>query len=405
MRRPPLAPSGRLACTGMSASRSAGKLRILIAGAGVAALEAALALHDLAAQHVATTVLAPAREFVYRPMAVREPFAYPRARRYPVERIVADAGGELLHGELAWLDPPARVAHTSAGTAIEYDALIIALGGVLRPRYEHALTIDDRRLDETLAGLLQDVEGGYARRIAFVSPGRMAWQLPIYELALMTAGRAYDSGLELETTIVTPEDSPLAIFGERASRAVAEALERRGIETVTSAYAEVPGAKEVVVNPGDRRIQVDRIVALPELYGPPLRGLPLAEHGFIHVDQYMQVPDAGPVYAAGDAIDFQIKHGGLASEQADVAATQVAALAGADVQTEPFTPVIRGMLLTDSRPIYLTARITGGQGFSSVVSDTPTWSPPSKIAARYLGPYLDELDRRPEAGAARSGDV
>jgi sulfide:quinone oxidoreductase len=57
-------------------------------------------------------------------------------------------------------------------------------------RYEHAITIDGRRLGEAFHGLLQDVEGGYIRAIAFVSPGRMAWPLPIYELALMTAARA-----------------------------------------------------------------------------------------------------------------------------------------------------------------------------------------------------------------------
>ena len=38
------------------------------------------------------------------------------------------------------------------------------------------------------------------------------------------------------------------------------------------------------------------------------------------------------MYAAGDASDFPIKHGGLASQQADAAAEAIAALAGADVR-------------------------------------------------------------------------
>ena len=29
------------------------------------------------------------------------------------------------------------------------------------------------------------------------------------------------------------------------------------------------------------------------------------------------------------------------------------------------------MLLTDAKPAYLTAKITGGQGFSSEITDTP----------------------------------
>ena len=51
------------------------------------------------------------------------------------------------------------------------------------------------------------------------------------------------------------------------------------------------------------------------------------------------------------------------------------------------------MLLTGAKPAYLTAHIAGGQGFSSEITDTPTWSPPTKIAAKYLAPYLDTLDR------------
>jgi flavin-dependent dehydrogenase len=52
-------------------------LQVLIAGGGVAGLEAALALEDLAKDRVSTTLLAPAREFVYRPMTVRESSWFP----------------------------------------------------------------------------------------------------------------------------------------------------------------------------------------------------------------------------------------------------------------------------------------------------------------------------------------
>ncbi len=365
----------------------------MIVGGGVAALETALALHELAPERLATTVIAPATEFVYRPLAVREPFAYPPANRYPLVPIVHDAGAELLADSLEWIEPAKQLLHTTSGAAIEYDALMLALGAQARPRYEHALTIDDRRLDETMHGLIQDIEGGYVKSIAFVAPARLPWQLPLYELALMTAARAYDMGIELAATIITPEATPLAIFGATASDAVGERLRQAGIATINSAYAEVPRAGEVVVNPGDRRLLCDRVVALPELYGPPVRGIPLGEHGFIRVDPYGQVPGVGPIYAAGDAVDFAVKHGGLASQQADAAAQSIAALAGAPLTPEPFQPVIRGMLLTGEKPLYITAHLTGGHGFSSELTDAPTWSPPSKIAAKYLAPYLDGLDR------------
>lgn len=370
------------------------KLRVIVAGGGVAALEAVLALADLAGDRTDVTVLAPNDEFVYRPMTVREPFAYGAARRYGLAPIVRDAGAKLLGDELVSVDSAQQTIRTGGDDSIEYDALILALGAKVTKRYAHALTIDDRHLDETLHGLIQDVEDDYVHRLAFVSPGRMAWPLPLYELALMTAGRAYDMDIELSVTIVTPEDAPLSIFGATASEAVSARLQKAGIETITSAYAEIPAQGQIVINPGDRRLQVDRVVALPELYGPVIRGIPLAEHGFIRVDAHCQVPDAGPIFAAGDATEFAIKYGGIAAQQADTAAQAIAALAGAALTPEPFEPVIHGILLTAEKPLYLTAQITGGHGFSSEVTDAPTWSPPSKIAARYLAPCLDEYDRQ-----------
>jgi sulfide:quinone oxidoreductase len=376
----------------MTSQESTSKLRVLIVGGGVAALETALALKELAPELTETALLAPNSEYVMRPMTVREPFSFPRAQRYPLASIAHDAGAELIADELTWIEPARKLVHTSGGRELEYDTLVLALGGRITPRYKHAITIDDRRLDETLHGLIQDIEDGYVGHVAFVAPGRMAWPLPLYELALMSAGRAYDMNVELTTTVVTPEDSPLAIFGLPASAAVAELLARGRVNTITSAYAEVPHTGEVVINPGDRHLKVDRVVALPELYGPCVRGIPLSEHGFIRVDQHGRTLEHESVYAAGDATDFAVKHGGIASQQADAVAEAIAAEAGAELAPEPFHPIIRGMLLTAEQPRYLAARITGGAGFSSEISEQPLWSPPSKISSRYLTPYLDALD-------------
>jgi sulfide:quinone oxidoreductase len=368
------------------------QLRVLVVGGGVAAIETILALHDLAPDRVAVTVLAPNSEFVYRPMTVREPFAYAQARRYELAPIVRHAGAELIDGELGWVDREAQLVHTADERELPYDALVLALGARVTPRYTHCVTIDDRRMDEAMHGLIQDIEDGYVDSIAFVAPARMAWPFPLYELALMTAGRAYDMGVELETTIITAEDSPLGIFGTEVSKGVAALLERRHIKTINSAYVEVPGPGALVINPGDRRMHVKRIVALPELYGPSVRGVPISEHGFIRVNRFGRVPDGGPIYAAGDAIDFPIKQGGLGCQEADVVAESIAALAGADVDPQPFKPIIHGVLLTDEKPRYMSARIVGGQGESSHFSKTPPAGNEHKITARYLTPYLASLD-------------
>jgi sulfide:quinone oxidoreductase len=367
--------------------------KVLIAGAGVAGLEAAIALRELGGDHVSTTMIAPEREFVYRPMTVREPFGYAAAARYPLDEIARDIDVELVADSFGWLDPVGRVVHTDAGEQLSYDALLLALGARKRPRFKHTLTIDDTQLDDLLHGLIQDIEGGHVRRLAFIVPERMTWPLPIYELALLTARRAYDMNIELSITIATPEDAPLAIFGAAVSNAISRLLEDNGIVSITSVHCEVPEPGRVALRPGSRQLEADRIVALPKLYGPSVRGLPGKPRGFIPVDSRCRVHGVERVYAAGDATDFVIKHGGIAAQQADVAAQAIAALAGVADPPQPFNPSIHGILLTGDKPRYLSAHVTGRHGSSSEFTDTPTWSPVAKIAATYLAPYLDERDR------------
>jgi sulfide:quinone oxidoreductase len=209
----------------------------------------------------------------------------------------------------------------------------------------------------------------------------------------MTATRAYDMGVDVSITIATPEDAPLAVFGGAVSEAVQRLLEDRDILTLTSAHAGVPEPGRVSVHPGSRILHVDRVVALPQLSGPSMPGVPTdATGGFIAIDEHCRVRDLERVYAAGDATDFAVKFGGIAAQQADTAAEVIAALAGAPVQPHKFNPVIQGILLGAKKPLYLSAHITGGHGSSSEVSESPLWSPPTKIAARYLAPYLDSRD-------------
>ena len=367
--------------------------RVVIVGGGIAALETALALRDLAPKHVTLQLVAPNAEFSYRAMSVREPFAYAAPSRYSLAEIAADVDSELIVDAFAWVDSEKQTAHAEQNGALPYDALVLAMGAHARAVFVHALTVDDGRMEEVLHGIVQDVEGGYVRSLAFVAPGAMGWPLPIYELASMTARRAYDADMQVEITVITPEDRPLAVFGDEASQAVSTLLTDAGIAVVGSASADVPEAGLVVIRPGERRLRADRVIALPQLFGPAVRGLPGDEHGFIPVDPYGQVLGVPGVYAAGDATDYPIKHGGLAAQQADTVARSIAARAGAALTPEPFQPEIHGMLITGGKPVYLTARITGAHGFSSQISDQPTWTPPVKIAARYLAPYLDQRDR------------
>ena len=368
-------------------------LDVLIAGGGVAALEAMMALRELAGDRVRITLLAPERDFHYRPMAVAEPFTIAHARHVELKRIAADFDATVLRGAVAAVEPAERRVRTRAGTTIAYDVLVLACGTRMTPALEGAVTIDDRNLGGSLRGLVQDVEEGYVRDIAFVAPGEAFWPLPLYELALMTAHRAYDMNAEVEVSIVSPENAPLAMFGAGISDELSRLLSAAGIVFHGGSRAEL--AHDVLtLQPSGVRLRPGRVVALPHLEGPRLAGVPCDGQGFIAVDAIGAVSDLDGVYAAGDATSYPIKHGGIAAQQADVVAAAIAARAGAGVQPGPLRPVLRGMLLTGEDTVYLEAELAGGE-FRSTMSDVCPWEPATKIVARHLGPYLADADRTP----------
>jgi sulfide:quinone oxidoreductase len=339
------------------------------------------------------TLLAPEAEFVHRPETVGEPLAFASARRYALAAFASEVGAVLLADSFSWVDVAGRVAHTAGGAELPYDALLLAIGARLRPPFANAITIDDRRMDELLHGLVQDVEGGYVHSVAFISPNRFGWPLPIYELALMVARRAREMGVTTTVTVVTPEAAPLEIFGPAAGEAVAALAAPLGVTIVTSALAQVPEPGRVVLQPSDTRLEVDRVVAMPELHGPAVRGLPVGDHGFIPIDRHGAVTGVERVFAAGDATEYDIKQGGFSAVQADAAAESIAALAGADLEPRPFDVEIRGVLMSGGDPVYLSARLGGNHELHSHVSSDAGSMPAAKIAARYLGPYLERPDR------------
>ena len=66
------------------------RVRVLIAGGGVAALEALLALRALAGDRVAISLMSPEPELVYRPVTVAEAFGRAEAGTYQLADILAD---------------------------------------------------------------------------------------------------------------------------------------------------------------------------------------------------------------------------------------------------------------------------------------------------------------------------
>jgi sulfide:quinone oxidoreductase len=359
--------------------------QVLIAGAGVAALEAALALQALTEDEVSVELVAPEAEFTYRPLAVTEPFRVGEVKRFPLQRLAEAAGARLRTGSVAAVDPERKVVTLENGQELTYDILLLALGARPREAVTGALTFRGPQDGPAISALLDKTTAGEIRRIAFAVPTGAGWPLPLYELAVLTAEYVTAHATRgVEIFFVTPEDHPLGLFGPTASDAVSELLASREIQVKTSVtpIRFEAGALSIVA---ERPIAVDAVVALPQLEGPRLPGVPTDEHGFVPTDEYGWVLGLTDVYAAGDLTQFPLKQGGIATQQADAAASSIAADAGANVKPEPLRPVLRGLLITGLTPRFLRAEATGAH---SIVDTEPLWWPPAKIVGRYLTPFL-----------------
>jgi sulfide:quinone oxidoreductase len=363
-------------------------LRVLIAGGGVAALETMIALRDLAGPRVAITLLAPDQDFVYKPMSVEEPFAKAAPFTRPLAEIARDFDAELRNDTLSWVAPGQHAAFTTSGAEIEYDALVLTLGARRERPYERVTTFTGREDAERVHGLVQDVEEGYSKGIVFVVPPGVTWPLPLYELALMLSARSAQMSVEPTLTFVTPEESPLAAFGTDASTGVHAMLTDAGITVVTSAYASVQGVNTVIVRPSGDVITADRIVTVPTLHGTAPRGIAADADGFIPTDTHGRLNGVPDIYAAGDGTTFPVKQGGIATQQADAIAEVIAKRAGAHLEPRAFRPVMRSMLLTGGEPRFLRGEVSRGRDGISELADHALWWPPTKIAGRYLAPYL-----------------
>jgi sulfide:quinone oxidoreductase len=98
-------------------------------------------------------------------------------------------------------------------------------------------------------------------------------------------------------------------------------------------------------------------------------------------------------YAAGDVTTFPVKQGGVSTQQADAAAEAIAAELGCEIAPEPLDPILRGVLWTGAKPLYLSGHLAGGHGETSSAGDLPPWEggEEDKLVGRYLTPFLADL--------------
>lgn len=371
--------------------RPSGRQTVLIAGAGVGGIEAALALDDLSEGLLEVELYDKRGEFVFRPYTVGEPYGAVRSFRYALDDLSSGCGASLRRNAIDSVDPGRGEVTLDDGERRSYDHLIVATGSRLHWAVPGAVTFWGAN-EGGVSEVIEDLRDGHLRHLALTMSAGYSWALPLYELALLAVAELEKVGNgETRVTVVTPEDMPLEVFGRRAATQVAALLRERGVALINGAHPISFKNGRLRVAPV-RDIEADAVISLPCFQGQPPDGIPHDGNGFVGVDDHCKVIGLERVYAIGDVTTFPIKQGALATQQADTVAEAIAAAAGAAIEPKPFDPVLRGVLWTGHQPRYLYGRPTGGHGETSSFSDRPE-GPLSegKLTARYMTPLIDRL--------------
>ena len=358
-------------------------MRVLIAGGGIAGLELLLALRVLAGARVAITLLTADAELAPPAMTVAEPFGRGGAQTYAWADIAADQHATVVIDKLVEIDTATRLAFTHGGRRLPYDILALATGARRVAPFQGALTFGvGEDTSAELRAIIAGAVSGEVSSIAFALPSPSCWPLPLYELAMLTAHELREHASDATIRLVTAEDQPLGLFGSAAADAVIPMLDALGIELITG--ARPLGAADGALRVADGWLGADRVVTLARSAARSIPGVPHDRAGFVPVDVHGRVRGEPRVYAAGEVTSFPLRQGGLAAQQADAVAEAIAADCGAGNDPAPFRPVLRGRLLTSGAPLYLQSRPSG----QSIASTRALWSPPEKVAGRFVAPYL-----------------
>ncbi len=373
--------------------------RIVVAGGGIAGVEAALVLaRGLPDDHVTlvarSDVLHVAPDLLYIPAGVD-------ARRVsiPLRELLSGERFDVRLGELESIDVHAGTAQLDVGE-IDFDVIIAAPGAEPAPRTGlHVQSVEQAELvrDELDHVFERASRDGQRAAIMVRAEADDAWSPPAYELALLLAARRQLLGLEqvVSITLVTGELQPFEWFDPGIADLVVEALDAWGVELALGVDAarmdDLAG---------------DLAIDFPRLEARSIPGLPgRADGGFYDVDADGRV--AGNAFVVGDAAG----HGYRAAFAAAWQARRVLAALGGAIESlgkraagVPLTSVehhvdlghrtlrIRMPLSAQLRDPWL------GRDAVAVLDDRP----PDRLAGLLLGDLLHDRGGSSAADAHRA---
>src|SRR5919199_1424752 len=148
------------------------RLRVVVAGGGVAGLETLIALRALAGERVDLALVAPEEHFALRALTVFEPFGGGDPRRHALAEVTEDLGAAWHRDAVIRVDRARHTVRLASGAALRYDVLVLAVGALPYPAYEHGVSYDRACDREPFDELLADARAGLAGHVAVIaSPG------------------------------------------------------------------------------------------------------------------------------------------------------------------------------------------------------------------------------------------
>lgn len=389
---------------------------VCVVGSGTAGLEGLLAAREALGTSAALQLIAPDREFRFRPMSPDSLFRPASEQGIAIADLVEQADATWLADRADLVDLRSRTVVTREGETAAYDFLLLATGSrperPLRQGHVWERGADPHFLDATI----EAVTGGSAARVAVVVPRGARWPIPAYELALVLAWSA--AGTDAEITLITAEARPLGALGSDASETLVGELAQAGVRVLAGvealddprrdpgpegsarlllapeSRAEQSGAllgaprdPDAVRSNDDASESFDRLIALPTVVGRPVSGLPTDAAGFIEVDEDLRVCGDEHAWAAGGCIAAALEHSALSAGQADAAVSAIATAAGVPGgRISP--PDLTGLLLTDQRDRWLAENPPG----TPEPSTRCLWWPPGRAVGRMLARRIAAWD-------------
>jgi sulfide:quinone oxidoreductase len=392
---------------------------LCIVGAGTAGLEALLAARERLGTRVKLCLIAPDREFHYRPIHPGQTFRPVPERFLRIADVIAELGADWVLDRVAAVHAADRQLLTRDGELVDFDYLLLA-AGVSSHRTLHHGEVWQRGTDPRfLDRIIDDAVAGTIDSVAIVIPRGARWPVPAYELALVLAWRA--AGSRTKISLITSEEHPLAALGTKASDLVLHELRdagihlQTGVEVVDQPRDWSPKTSSGLVllvperpdqlpdaltgRPADparirigagHEVEFDRLISLPAATGPAIAGVPTDACGFIAVDEAVKVRESGRIWAVGGGIAAALEHSAVAATQADAAITEIsAAISGADAAAAPSRlPELTGILLSGQREHWLAQNPPG----TGEISTRCLWWPPGRAVGRLLAQRISAGD-------------